>query len=533
MGQELAGDGRTLSPGAACALLAADLVWRPLGRSTSASPAGITAVHVPLDLPGITIGNVLVSPDGRTLAISGAREDGRTSLWTQRLADGRATEIPNLDADARLFGWSRDGTELAVRTSRGIVAIRLDGFNRPAARTRGAGGDHQHVGEGDVLFGTEQGIRAISLGTGAARDLVKGMALRPRFLPDGRRFTYTSRAEGAQGNPDGLYVSSVDAPATRRMILPKRLSGAYADGYLFFVEDGTLFGQPFDVSRAELSGSPVPVLDGVRYFHPNGDATFDVGGGTIVYGTRPPDDSPIWVDRRGAVTGKLGAAGLYQEPRISPDGRRVVYSRFDRRRGTGDLWLQDLARHTTVRLTNDEWSEARIEWSRDGKTIAYRSDRDGPPDVLVQDVDAGTPPRTLYATPGVDDPVSWLPGDRLLVQTSTQFRVIKSDGTIDDTITGDCEYPEWRRHGVVRRPVAGVDRAREREIRGVRSAVRSPGTGRSSVGRRRRETRVVGRWPLVVFQVGADGDAGSRSCQRPGFRQRSADGRLLLRPRYQ
>ena len=43
--------------------------------------------------------------------------------------------------------------------------------------------------------------------------------------------------------------------------------------------------------------------------------------------------------------------------------------------------------------------------ARRGKTIAYRSDRDGPPDVLVQDVDAGTPPRTLYATPGVDDPV--------------------------------------------------------------------------------------------------------------------------------
>ena len=421
--------------GAACALLAADMVWRPLGRSTSVSPAGITSVHVPLDVPGITIGNVLVSPDGRTLAISGVREDGRRSLLTQRLADGRATEIPNLDADARLFGWSRDGTELAVRTARGIVAIRLDGsIVRPLV----PGAEEATIntwGESDVLFGAEQGIRAIAIGTGAARDLVKGMALRPRFLPDGRRFMYTSRAEAAQGNPDGLYVSSVDAPAIRRMILAKRSSGAYADGYLFFAEDGTLFGQPFDVTRAELSGSPVPVLDGVRYFHPNGAATFDVGGGTIVYATPPPDDSPVWVDRRGAVTGKLGAAGLYLEPRISPDGRRVVYSRFDRRHGTGDLWLQDLARHTTVRLTNDEWSEAHVKWSRDGRTIAYRSDRDGPPDVVVQDVDAGTPPRTLYATPGVDNPVSWLPGDRLLVQTSTQFRAIKSDGTIDDTIT--------------------------------------------------------------------------------------------------
>jgi serine/threonine protein kinase/Tol biopolymer transport system component len=421
--------------GVACLLLAADVAWRPPGRSAAAlSSDSPTAVHMPLSVPGVAIDFVRVSPDGRTLAITGTREDGRSGTWIQRLAEGRADEMANLDADARMIGWSRDGSELAFRSSRGLVAIRLDGgLVRPLAPATGAA--VTAWGERDLLAGSEAGIKGFAVGTGAARDLFTGLALRPRFLPDGRRFLYSSRADtSVQGNPDGLYLSSVDAPQNRRLVLAKRSSGVYADGHLLFVEDGTLFAQPFDLSRAELSGTATPVLDGVRYFHPNGAAAFDAGAGTIAYATPAPDDSPVWVDRRGAIIGKLGAMGLYNEPRVSPDGTRAVYSREDRRRGTGDVWLQDLARHTTVRLMNDEWSEAHLMWSPDGKTVAYGTDRDGPPDVYVLDVDAGTPPRKLFATKAVDYPQTWLPGGRLMVRTQTELVVVRPDGTTDDTI---------------------------------------------------------------------------------------------------
>ena len=354
-------------------------------------------------------------------------------IWIQRLADGRAEPLPNLDADARLVGWSRDGTELAVRSPRGLLAIRLEGgLVRTLAPI--TSGPIPAWGENHALVGGETGIRAITLGTGAARELIGGLTLRPRFLPDGRRFLYSANAFAGPGNPDGLYMSSVDAPNDRRLILSKRSSGVYADGHLFFVEDGTLFGQPFDLARAELSGTPVPVLDGVQYFHPNGAAPFDVGGGTIAYATPPPDDAAIWVDRSGAVTGKLSSPGLFTNVRISPDGTRAVYYQRDRRRGTGDIWLQDLARHTTVRLTNDEWSEYSLIWSADGKLLTYRTDRDGPPDVYVLDVDSGTPPRKLYATSDVDNPMAWLPGGRWLVGNPTETVVVRLDGTREGTI---------------------------------------------------------------------------------------------------
>ena len=305
---------------------------------------------------------------------------------------------------------------------------------RPLAPTGDLPSAPSTWGEGEILVGSNaNGLRALATGTGSIRQLTTGLALRPRFLSDGRRFIYTSsQAPDTPGNPRRAVSIEPGRTGERRLILGKRSSALYTDGSLLFVEDGTLFAQPFDLSRAELSGSAMPVLDGVRYFHPNGAADFHVGGGTIAYRTPAPDEDPgARIDRRGAITGKLGEPGLYREPQLSPDGTRVVYGRDDRRHSTGDIWLQDLTRHTAIRLTNDEWSEARLLWSPDGRRIVFRMDRDGPPDVYELDTEAGTPPRKLYATPTVDNPIGWLPGERLLVQSDARLVVIRSDGSIE------------------------------------------------------------------------------------------------------
>jgi len=208
-----------------------------------------------------------------------------------------------------------------------------------------------------------------------------------------------------------------------------------ASGRLLFVQDGTLFAQSFDTGTVKVSGQPSPIVDGVVYFAPNGAAQFDAGGGTIVFRTHEPDDTPVWFDRKGSPAGALGNAGLYTAARIAPDGKRAVVYQLDRRSGTGDVWLADLARGTTTRLTNDEWSEGSIQWSPDGKSIAYGSDRNGPPDVYVLAVDGGSAPRLVFASPGVDYPISWLPGDRLLVSSADQYKVVHLDGSVDDTVT--------------------------------------------------------------------------------------------------
>ena len=57
----------------------------------------------------------------------------------------------------------------------------------------------------------------------------------------------------------------------------------------------------------------------------------------------------------------------------SPDGRRLVVAGMQG--GLSDLWLHDLETGQSRRLTNDRYAELQPEWSPDGRTIAFATDR--------------------------------------------------------------------------------------------------------------------------------------------------------------
>ena len=75
---------------------------------------------------------------------------------------------------------------------------------------------------------------------------------------------------------------------------------------------------------------------------------------------------------------KLRAAGT---PRVSPDGKRVVYTvsdavmTADRSEYVTQLWLADVATKQNVQLTFGEKSSSNPKWSPDGNWIAFMSNR--------------------------------------------------------------------------------------------------------------------------------------------------------------
>lgn len=65
--------------------------------------------------------------------------------------------------------------------------------------------------------------------------------------------------------------------------------------------------------------------------------------------------------------------GEIMTPAFAPDGTRVAFSALVN--GFTDLFVYDLNAHTLKRLTEDKYADLQPSWSKDGRTIAFVTDR--------------------------------------------------------------------------------------------------------------------------------------------------------------
>jgi len=135
--------------------------------------------------------------------------------------------------------------------------------------------------------------------------------------------------------------------------------------------------QRLDLARLELSGDPVQVGDQVNLNSASGAAGIAASEtGVLAYMTGGSGGGRKlnWVDRSGKVEATIGGPALYENPRLSPDGKRLAIFKPD---GGGDIWVNDLERDTSTRFTFDSSSDNIPIWSPDGSRIAFVSNRNG------------------------------------------------------------------------------------------------------------------------------------------------------------
>ena len=151
-----------------------------------------------------------------------------------------------------------------------------------------------------------------------------------------------------------------------------------------FVRGKALLAVRFDAARLKLTGEPFPVVENVAVDVYGNFETAQFGvseSGTLVYVVDNPDargGALVWVDRRGNATTVTGESGFYMAPRISYDGRRVAFARLDPETGQRDVWVLDLERGSRTRLTFGEGLSTDPVWARDGRSIAFASNRLAP-----------------------------------------------------------------------------------------------------------------------------------------------------------
>ena len=81
-------------------------------------------------------------------------------------------------------------------------------------------------------------------------------------------------------------------------------------------------------------------------------------------------------DRSGRPVGEPSPEGVYDHFAVSNDGRRVAYGR------QGTIWIRDLARGTSSRLTVEDGFHWGPVWSPDDLWVAYTTDRNKPHETM-------------------------------------------------------------------------------------------------------------------------------------------------------
>jgi len=381
-----------------------------------------------------------LSPDGNRLAYIGPGPSiGTTQVWIRPLDALEATPLANTTGAISLQ-WSPDARDILVMRQRLTGAVvALEGGRVVTMRNAA---DASFGADGRIYYDVLDGRAIVRQSVGGVADTVyKGdstfLNADPIAFPsgDGALFIRSPRDNGEGNVAFKAEIVAISFKTGKTSVVgPGVYARLLSSGVLVFsASDGNVYTAPFDRSTMRMSGSPtllasVALGANTGRWYPQISFSDD---GTIAYlAGNLLRERPVWLDASGRVTQRLETEGDYWGLSLSPDGRRIAYSlRTDNRttgaspRGTGDVWVEELATHARTRLTT-QWFNARPSWSPDGKFVLFA--RVGGPDaqaLVERRADASEPERTVLSMRQLGHSVGdgrWLPDYKTLIVRTYQ-----------------------------------------------------------------------------------------------------------------
>jgi Tol biopolymer transport system component len=345
-----------------------------------------------------------LSPDGENLFYVG-NASGNQDIYLLRVGGHNAV---NLTADSKAADWapaiSADGRQIAFRSERDGGGIFVMGATGESVRrltdfgydpTWAPDGQHLAVAT-EGIFNTGSRIDRsevwiVSVTDGSRRLLSKGDAVQPAWSPDGSRIAF-ARSMGEKDDPTLWTVAaSGSAPDTdTRPVMDDGGGNFYptwsADGqFLYFSSDR---GGPSNLCRVrveERTGRALGAIEPVTV-----PALLAINPSVSRQGTRVAFESRSSRTRlrrvpfdsaRGVVAGPplefWSTARELFAPSLSPDGEWVAVYRAASGGSSEDLFLIRTDGNSYRQLTDDEWTDRDPNFSPDGRTIAFYSNKGG------------------------------------------------------------------------------------------------------------------------------------------------------------
>ena len=367
-----------------------------------------TVMRLPIDPPS---GSRLdrndipaISPDGSAVVFAAADTTGTGSLWLRRLDSLTPQQIPGTrnafdpfwSPDSRSIGFFADGKLKRLSIGGGPIQVLCD-----AGSPRGGTWSKDDV----ILFapGARGGLYRVDAGGGDLAPVTVPDSSRgetghrfPCFLPDGKHFLFLATPE--RNGMHDVFVGTIGSDKRKLVLRATRAPRYAAPGYLLFSQGDLLMAQRFDLGRIETRGDAVTITEAPTSSNAAGAPTASASNtGTVVYRRETIGSTELgWYDRHGnlisriatTLEGSQGRARIFGGPRVSPDGSQVALNALDG--SNPGIWVIDLRRGVSTRLTSDPGEEGSPRWSPDGTGLVYHSDRLGGTAFFVKSLRDGT-----------------------------------------------------------------------------------------------------------------------------------------------
>jgi eukaryotic-like serine/threonine-protein kinase len=165
-----------------------------------------------------------------------------------------------------------------------------------------------------------------------------------------------------------IALASLSSGALRTLVNDAELPIYSPSGHLVFLRAGSLTAVRFDVASGQTLGDQVPVMDGLPVTARAAAVSLSSTGTLVYVGTAALQSQLVWVNREGAERPLTKASRQYANPRVSPDGRRVLTQTL-----AGELWVHDVQRETLSRLATPIPLVGFPLWMPNGREILFKS----------------------------------------------------------------------------------------------------------------------------------------------------------------
>ncbi len=435
-------------------LLAAVLYFAVFDR-----PAEKTPVTSTTSITGSDNLNLLgyisrISHNGKYVVFAGSDSLGTVKLWLRAIDSKIARPVTgqiNQPGSAYPF-WSYDDKYIFYFTNGKLKKIDINSGSEidVCNAVSGRGGTANQNGE--IIFAPDAtgGLYIVSTNGGTPKLLIASdsmdseQSLRfPFFLPDGEHFLYTIQARFSGSTPgDVALVGSINSGMLDTLAQVSS-NTAYANGYFFFVRQSTLMCQKFDPGSLKLSGDIYTISSNISFYDPRIEAAFSVSNtGSLIYQNKSINNLQIvLLNKNGDIKERLFKQTFENFARLSPDGSKIAYSALGSDEKNADIWIYDIKRKISSRITFNANYDAYPVWSPDGKYIAFGSDRGKTLDIFVKKADGTGSDSLLYHSDVAKIPTSWSKDGRYISFFALNPKTKADIGIIDLKQNNKVSFP--------------------------------------------------------------------------------------------